>query len=390
MTTTFITGATGYVGSYVAKELLQRTSCHLTLHVRARDATAGWERVWQALQPHMDFETFVGYWPRLNIVLGDLGEPELGLTQADRDMLIRSTESIIHIGASLHRKSRRQTTRINMCGTLALVKLAKAAHLHHGLRRFTNVSTTAVSGVCREQTIYEDIPLDWNQKDWDPYGQTKKFSEHLVRELLDDISQVHIRPTGVIGDTTTPVTTQFDMLKTLEILANAVVIPLHPDARIDIVPVDYTANAIVHLHLKDQLKHDMYHVSAGSQAVQYRDLMATFRREQIGRPYLFLPRSAPVAMRLSRALMSTPRRWGISYMASLAHVFLPILIYNLTFDNRRIVEELGHAPMSFVHYGGKTLRYAIDHQFRYDYLSWPKGRSTPARATADHELIAAQ
>ena len=56
--TIFLTGATGYIGSYVAHGLLNEHGQKLALLVRAKNKEEGAKRLWQSLQLHMDFATF--------------------------------------------------------------------------------------------------------------------------------------------------------------------------------------------------------------------------------------------------------------------------------------------------------------------------------------------
>ncbi len=53
----------------------------------------------------------------------------------------------------------------------------------HGLRRFSHVSTVAVCGQRANEVVQEDTSIDWNRSDYDPYARTKKFCEHMVRQL---------------------------------------------------------------------------------------------------------------------------------------------------------------------------------------------------------------
>ncbi len=93
--------------------------------------------------------------------------------------------------------------------------------------------------------------IDWTRSDYDPYARTKKFCEHMVRELLPDVQKIIFRPSIVLGDTRYGATTQFDMVRAFVFLAGLPVLPLRPDDRIEIIPVDYVAKAIATLHQKE-------------------------------------------------------------------------------------------------------------------------------------------
>ena len=51
----FLTGSTGYIGAHVASILLERHTDRLNLLVRAKTEQEANERLWRALQLHMDF-----------------------------------------------------------------------------------------------------------------------------------------------------------------------------------------------------------------------------------------------------------------------------------------------------------------------------------------------
>ena len=56
----FLTGATGYLGSYLAEGLFRQYRERLNLLVRAKSETEAHERLWQSLQLHLDFPDFRG------------------------------------------------------------------------------------------------------------------------------------------------------------------------------------------------------------------------------------------------------------------------------------------------------------------------------------------
>src|ERR1051325_1915548 len=96
----FLTGSTGYLGSYVSTGLFRDHRETLNLLVRAKNQQEARERLWQSLQLHMDFPEFqehVGN--RLRIFLGDLTNPKFGLADDEYQSLVQSTDSMIHCGA---------------------------------------------------------------------------------------------------------------------------------------------------------------------------------------------------------------------------------------------------------------------------------------------------
>jgi len=77
----FLTGSTGYIGAHVAANLLEQHTGSLNLLVRARDPHEAEQRLWQALQLHLDFPRFYEYLQtRIRIFRGDLTTPGFGLS----------------------------------------------------------------------------------------------------------------------------------------------------------------------------------------------------------------------------------------------------------------------------------------------------------------------
>lgn len=372
---TFITGATGYLGSYVVAGLLKRhPSEKLTLLVRAKSRQDAERRMWKALQLHMEFDEFLaGIRDRCTLLTGDITEPALGLDGSAYDGLVRSADSVIHIAASLNRKSSKSCYNINLRGTLAVIRMAMQAHAHHGLRRFSDVSTMAVAGIRNHELIPEHEMIDWTRSDYDTYSRTKKFAEHMVRELLRDTSTIVFRPSIVFGDSRFPDTTQFDMAMAFAWLCSLPILPFDSRWHIDIVPADFVGDAIVEIHQRPAPKYDAYNLSAGDASPTYHEIMMGLLDRGFGRPRRFIPALGEPCEMLAGLLMHTPRSWKVAYPASLMKVFFPYLLADTRYENRRVIEELGVIPRPFPSYAYEFLRYTEDHRFRYPYRPWPEG-----------------
>ncbi|HET8967189.1 MAG TPA: SDR family oxidoreductase, partial [Candidatus Acidoferrum sp.] len=163
----FLTGSTGYLGSYLATGLLRGYRDPLNLLVRAKNQQEARERLWQSLQLHLDFPEFNDRISAcVRIFLGDLTSPQFGLADEEYLSLSQSTDSVIHCAASLNRKSEKQCLNVNLRGTLEVIQLARRAQDHHGLRRFSHVSTVAVAGNRQDEVVHEDSAIDWARSDY--------------------------------------------------------------------------------------------------------------------------------------------------------------------------------------------------------------------------------
>ncbi len=375
----FLTGGTGYIGAHVAANLLEQHDATLNLLVRGRDPRDAELRLWQALQLHLPFPKFYEYLQaKIRIFRGDLTSPQFGLEPGDYDRLVHTTDSVIHCGASLNRKSEKSCLNVNLRGTLEVVQLARRSQYYHGLQRFSNVSTVAVAGKRSHEVVLEDRSIEWERSDYDPYARTKKFCEHMVSELLPDVPLTIFRPSIVLGDSRHPQTTQFYMVRSFVFLAGLPVLPFRPQDKIDIVNVDFVADAISTLHMKANPEHDIYHLSSGNSSQTFRELTRVLAAEQNKRGPVFLPMlEKPFA---SVVNILADRKGPTGHGAALMKVFLPYLIWNTVFDNTRVTTELGRRPAPFSDYSFPLLRFSREHNFAYPYQAWPE--STRAGGSA--------
>jgi thioester reductase-like protein len=377
----FVTGSTGYLGSYIVAGLLRDYRDPVNLLVRANSKQEARERLWQSLQLHFDFSEFLDYVnSRVHVFRGDLTAERFGMADEDYRALVDATESVIHCAASLNRKSEKQCLNVNLRGSLEVIQLARRAQDRKGLRRYSHVSTVAVAGHRRNEVVTEDASIDWGRSDYDPYARTKKFCEHMVTQLLPDVPRTIFRPAIVMGDSRRAETSQFDMVQAFDVLARLPVLPLRPHDKIDIVPADYVGKAIVTIHQKERPAHGVYHLSAGVGSQTYQELTDSLARaggwrRPIYSPVLGRPFSATVNWLANRG-------GAVGYGASLMKVFWPYLDWNTVFDNSRVVAELGEPPAKFSSYAYPLLKFSRENKFRYPAKPWPASASDAASKTA--------
>ncbi|HEV2468639.1 MAG TPA: SDR family oxidoreductase [Candidatus Sulfotelmatobacter sp.] len=373
----FLTGSTGYIGAHVAANLLDGHGASLNLLVRARDPQEAQARLWRSLQLHLDFPRFYEYLQtKVRIFCGDLTSSGFGLDRDNYDRLVHTTDSVIHCAASLNRKSEKSCLNVNLRGTLEVLTLARQAEHYHGLRRFSEVSTVAVAGKRSNEVVTEDRSIEWDRSDYDPYARTKKFCEHMTNVLLPDTPKTVFRPSIVLGDSRRAETTQFDMVKAFVFLAGLPALPFRPTDKIDIVNVDFVADAIATLHQKDQPQYDTYHLSSGTASQTFREITNALASAQQKRKPVFAPfTERPFAGSVN---FLSNRKGPIGQGATLLKVFMPYLVWNTVFDNTRATSELGRRPVPFSQYSFPLLKFSRENNFEYKYQPWPAARGGSA------------
>lgn len=135
-----LTGATGFIGRFFLAELLrQRSGLRVHCIVRADSAAHGRERIRAALdQAEIGDDSFEG---RIEVVLGDIGRPRLGLSGRQFDALSRRMDAIYHLAADINLVSSYLAIRkINTFGVRNVLELA----LRHRFKHLFYASTMGV------------------------------------------------------------------------------------------------------------------------------------------------------------------------------------------------------------------------------------------------------
>jgi thioester reductase-like protein len=250
MTTYLVTGATGFIGKHLVRLLLARDETTEVLALTRKTSIGKLEKA-------------AASWPEAHKVrplVGDLGEERFGL---DEDVLaeLRGTvDHIVHLAALYDvTTDDAANQRANVDGTRHMLQVAKAieaGHVHH-------VSSIAVSGDYKGK-FTEDM-FDAGQTLPSPYHRTKFESEKLVRSQHDVPWRVY-RPAVVVGHSKTGEMDKVDgpyyLFPTIARLAPLPELPLIAPSLGDtnIVPVDYVANAMVHLMHEPGLDSRAFHL----------------------------------------------------------------------------------------------------------------------------------
>ncbi|KAI9690861.1 MAG: putative NRPS-like protein biosynthetic cluster [Bathelium mastoideum] len=247
--TVFLTGATGFLGSYILRDLLIRPSVSKVIaHIRAESNKAGLARIVQSCKAY-------GIWnddwtSRVQVVLGDLAKPSLGLQSQDQEVIQNDVDLIIHCGARVHWVQPYSALRApNVLSTIATMELCAKGKP----KRLCFVSSTSVldkdAFVALSQKniaagsngLSEADDLQTSRTGLGTgYGQSKWASEFIVREAgRRGLEGCIVRP----GYVTATITDDF----LVRLLKGCVQLQARPDISntVNMVPVDHVARLIV-------------------------------------------------------------------------------------------------------------------------------------------------
>ncbi|MFS8103088.1 thioester reductase domain-containing protein [Lentzea alba] len=178
-----LTGASGYLGRFLALEWLQRLAPvggKLIVVVRGSSPDAARQRL---------FDAFGDFEEHLEVLAGDIAEPGLGLDEATWERLTGEVDLVVHAGALVnHVLSYRHLFDANVLGTAELIRLS----LTQRLKPITFISSVAVARSRKGQPLDEDSdvraalpvqPVDDGYAGG--YTTSKWAGEVLLREAHD-------------------------------------------------------------------------------------------------------------------------------------------------------------------------------------------------------------
>ncbi len=270
-----LTGATGFIGAYLLRELLATTPATIHCLVRCTAEADGLARVRANAERYLT-------WPedaerRLVIVPGDLGRPLLGLDPQRFDDLAHQLDAIYHNGAWVNFSyTYQQLKPANVVGTETILRLAcqgPTTGVHH-------VSTYGIWGIPAEDrtVIGEREDIAGAGRLVTGYVQTKWAAERLIQLARERGVPVDVyRPGRVLGDSRTgaSLTSHF----TTRVIKGCIQLGMAPDIDLDVemTPVDFVASALVRISRTDLPFGGTYHLVNGRK-LAFRELIGSVTR----------------------------------------------------------------------------------------------------------------
>jgi NAD(P)-dependent dehydrogenase (short-subunit alcohol dehydrogenase family) len=235
----FVTGATGFIGRNLVQRLLQREG---TVYALVRAGSRG------------RLEELRTAWgadgARIVPIAGDLAQPGLGVSEEDLVTLRGEVDHFFHLAAIYDMTAGVEAQEVaNVEGTRHAVELAGA--IEAGC--FHLVSSIAAAGLYQGEWR-EDMFEEAEKLDTHPYFRTKHESERVVREECRRPWRVY-RPGIVVGDSRTGEIDKVDgpyyffklLQRARRVLPSWLPAVGIEGGEINIVPVDFVADAIDHI-----------------------------------------------------------------------------------------------------------------------------------------------
>jgi thioester reductase-like protein len=255
----FLTGGTGFIGPFLMKSLLEQTRAKIYVLVRSSDEVQGRQRLRAAMEsmgpcPAGLMQMFEA---RVIPICGDLGLPQLGLTQDVWDFLANELDAVFHNGATVNYLFNYDRMRdANVMGTNEVLRLAFEGRS----KEFNYVSTTFVFGWAVKSVLYEtDFNENMELLDFG-YSQSKWVAEQVVADARSRGLCTRIFRPALVSPSVTGGGNNFDIA--VRLVAFMVNHGIGVDAlnQVSFVPADIVANNIVAISTTPGTENKTYHV----------------------------------------------------------------------------------------------------------------------------------
>jgi thioester reductase-like protein len=314
---------------------LERGTRSVTCLVRAESDAAARERLNDVLDGLVanGAELFEH---RVEAVAGEMTAPDLGLDAATRERLAEETTTIIHCAASVSFDLPLEEARAtNVGGTRRMLDFAALANERGGIDRYAQVSTAYVAGTHAGRFTEDD--LDVGQEFRNSYEQSKFESEQMVQADGAKLPWIILRPSIVVGDRASGWTAAFNVMYwPLRALSTGLfkAVPAMPESPLDIVSIDYVADAIHELceghHSETQ---QTFHLTAGTDASSWGEIVSLASR--------YFRRPEPKAVPPHEFVADPDNLSDVAIEAS--RIYFPYFSISTVFDNARTRTRLAQA-----------------------------------------------
>ncbi|MCS7476735.1 amino acid adenylation domain-containing protein [Umezawaea endophytica] len=245
VTDVLLTGATGFLGSFLLRDLLRTTSWRVRCLVRADDADHAWSRLVETAETYGIADALDP--ARVVAVPGDLAREHLGLAEDDYAALSAGVDAIYHAAAHINFVLPYSAVKAtNVDGTARVVEFAA----HGQVKALHHMSTIAVFSPAEpDGTLTEDSVPSAPEALGIGYTQSKWVAERIVADARDRGLPVTVYRIGrVSGDSTTGACQADDFLwRQIKSFIQLGAAPPGDTTSTDLLPVDFVARAVVAL-----------------------------------------------------------------------------------------------------------------------------------------------
>ncbi|XP_071653068.1 putative fatty acyl-CoA reductase CG5065 isoform X1 [Temnothorax longispinosus] len=273
----FLTGSTGFIGKVLTEKLLRSCPDISTIYllIRPKKDKCPKSRLDEMFEkPLFDRlkKEVPNFRKKIVPVIGDLEIEDFGLSENDKNILINQVSIIFHIAANVRFiENIKTSTIINVNATATILKLAKHmlnlkslihvstayanCHVKHIEERFYSYPINHKDLIMFTRNLHENIIEEKISRiisQWpNTYTFTKAIAEGFLRDESGDLPVGIFRPAVVMSSANEPLVGWIDNMygpQGVTVTSLLGITRFHrynPDFKANIVPVDFTVNALI-------------------------------------------------------------------------------------------------------------------------------------------------
>lgn len=276
---------------------------------------------------------------RLVPLEGDAAAMDLGLSGKEYKELAARVDRVHHLAhVTYYGAPREMAETLNLGGTREVLELGRVCE---HLRALVIHSSAFVSGN-RKGLVLED-ELNEGQSFHSPVEETLGRAERCARAAMSELPIVVLRPTQIIGDSTTGEVDRLDGPYTLIVLILSapqdmiIPLPTRGEAPMHLVPIDYVVRAARAIGRSDAAVGRTFHLA------DPRPLTVRRVFEEVARAAGKRQPSGYIPSQLTRALLRTP---GFSKMSKGQRAFVDLISTSVRYDTSHSREVLAQSGVS--------------------------------------------
>lgn len=363
-----ITGGTGFIGAALASRLIQTDRWDDCLFlVRADHREDGLARIAHVLRDHGTPEHLLDRLHLDQILCGGLNN----VAEWQDDPRLPSIVDVVSSAAVASFGNPPSIWPTNVDGVLAM---AHALSKRCTLRRFLQIGTAMACGRQAPVPVPEGYDAGEETEHFLEYTASKYEAEHRMREELPDLPLIVARPSIVVGHSRLGCAPSGSIFWVFRIARALQCFPCGLDQKIDVIPVDYCAEALQLLLEKPTLQHTAYHITAGEKrSCSFGEIDIAIAnatgQTPMTKTYKALPFEEIAKMQGQFKELLGPCNRRIVLRAIRAYGDFAAM--EMLFDNQRLLAEGMALPPPLTSYAGLCEQTSRDHliseQMKFDY-----------------------